>query len=376
VVGGGVIGLACAWRASQRGLEVRVLERDEPGAGASRVAAGMLAPVGETSWNELTLLKLNLASAQRYPAFVSELEQATGEDVGYARCGALHVALDRDEAEELRRRHRLQGSLGLQAEWLPPAGCRKLEPGLAPGLAGGVQVVDEARIDPRALVRALKAALRRQGVEVLSGAEVCQAVVEGERLTGVRTTDGALHAARHVVLAAGCWSAAPWLPASARPPVRPVKGQILRLRGDGEPVCEGIVVTERVYVVPRPGGSVVVGATVEERGFDTVVTAGGVHELLREAYRVLPDVAELELVDAQAGLRPGTPDNAPLIGAGSLQGLVLATGHFRNGILLAPVTADAVAALVCGDQPDEVTLPVAPARFAAATALSRAVTVP
>jgi glycine oxidase len=376
VVGGGVIGLACAWRASQRGLEVRVLERDEPGAGASHVAAGMLAPVGEASWNELALLKLNLASAHRYADFVSELERVSGEDVGYARCGALHVALDRDEAEELRRRHRLQDSLGLQARWLPPAGCRELEPGLAPRVAGGVHVLDEARIDPRALIRALKAALRRQGVEVLSGTEVCEAVVEGDRLAGVLTTDGALHAAGHFVLAAGCWSAAPWLPVSARPPVRPVKGQILLLRGEAEAVCEGIVVTERVYLVPRPGGSLVVGATVEERGFDTTVTAGGVHELLREAYRALPDVAELELVETRAGLRPGTPDNAPLIGAGALQGLVLATGHFRNGILLAPVTADAVAALVCGDQPDPVVLPVAPGRFEIGATRPREVALP
>jgi glycine oxidase len=154
------------------------------------------------------------------------------------------------------------------------------------------------------------------------------------------------------VVATGCWSGSgSWLPQAARPPVRPVKGQILALRGGGAAVCERIVVTERVYMVPRADGRLVVGATVEERGFDATVTAGGVHELLREAYRALPEIAELELLEARAGLRPGTPDNLPLIGPGGLDGLILATGHFRNGVLLAPLTAEAVTALVEGGEP-------------------------
>jgi len=181
----------------------------------------------------------------------------------------------------------------------------------------------------------------------------------------VRTTDGRELHADQVVLAGGAWSGrASWLPTDAIPPVRPVKGQVLYLRGPADDaVCERIVATERVYVVPRGDGRVAVGATVEERGFELTVTAGGVHELLREAYRVLPEIAELELTEAVAGLRPGTPDNAPLIGRGALEGLVVATGHYRNGILLAPITAEAVAALLAGEEPPAPVAAMTPERF-------------
>jgi glycine oxidase len=355
VIGAGAIGLACAWRAAQRGLEVCVVDREAPGSGATRVAAGMLAPVGEASWGEETLLDLNLASASLYPEFVAELEQRSGRAVGYRRCGALHVALDRDEAEELRRRYELQASLGLEAEWLRPRQCRELEPGLATAVAAGVHACEEAEVDPRSLVSALVAANEREGAALVSGAEVSEAIIEGRRVRGVRTSDGRELHAEHVVLATGWWSGrAAWLPEAVRPPVRPVKGQILGLRGrPDEPLCERIVATQWVYVVPRADGRVLVGSTVEERGPDLTVTAGGVHELLRETYRVLPDVGELELTSAVAGLRPGTPDNAPFIGHGAIDGLVLATGHYRNGILLAPITAEAIAALLAGDEPPE-----------------------
>jgi glycine oxidase len=344
VVGGGVIGLACAWRAAQRGLKVCVLERDAAGAGASGVAAGMLAPVGETAFGEGELLDLNIASDRSWPRFAGELEAASGQRVAFSQVGALHVALDRDEAEELRRRHDFQRRIGLEAEWLAPRRCRELEPGLTTACAGGVLAAEESSVDPRRLMAALVVALGRAGGELHTGAEVTGGVFEGDRLAGVRTADGRELRAAHVVLAAGCWSGqADWLPEDARPPVRPVKGQILRLRGTASQLpCSRIVVSERVYLVPREDGELVVGATVEDRGFDLSVTAGGVHELLREAYRALPDVAELEFVEASAGLRPTTPDNVPLIGPGAIPGLVLATGHFRNGVLLAPLTAERV----------------------------------
>jgi glycine oxidase len=343
VVGGGVIGLSCAWRLAQRGARVAVVERGEPGCGATRVAAGMLAPVGELTFGEPELLELTLAAARLYPEFVAELEAASGERTGYEQLGALNVALDRDEAAQLRRVHDLQRSLELEAEWLPPRKCRDLEPGLTPSFHGGVLAVGEAAVDPRALTLALLAALVAEGVEVRTGTEVTDGIFEGERLVGVQTVDEELRA-ETVVLANGAWSGAtPWLPGSARPPVRPVKGQVLELRRrDGTPAARHILASERVYLVPRGDGRLIVGATVEEMGFDTAVTAGGVHELLREAYRLLPDVAEMELVDAIAGLRPGTPDNLPLVGPGAIEGLVLATGHFRNGILLAPLAAEAI----------------------------------
>ncbi len=342
VVGGGVIGLASAWRLAQGGARVAVLDRDVPPAGATRVAAGMLAPVGELTFGEPELLERTLVAAELYPAFVAELEQATGVATGYSTCGALHVALDRDEAEQLRRVHDLQRSMGLEAEWLTPRGCRALEPGLTPSLSGGVIAPGEAAIDPRALTAALLAALAGEGVEVRTRTEVTGALLEGPRITGVRTAGGEELRAATVVLACGAWSGAvEWLPEEARPPVRPVKGEILELRtlGGAEAPVARIVASERVYMVPRPDGRLIVGATVEERGFDTAVTAGGVHELLREAYRLLPDVAEMELVEAMAALRPGTPDNLPLVEPGALDGLMLATGHHRNGILLAPFAA-------------------------------------
>jgi glycine oxidase len=361
VVGGGVIGLSCAWRLAQRGVRVAVLERGEPGAGATRVAAGMLAPVGELSFGEPELLELTLEAAKLYPEFVAELERATGESTGYEPLGALHVALDRDEAAQLRRVHDLQRSLELEAEWLPPRGCRDLEPGLTPSFHGGVFAAGEAAVDPRALTRALLAACAATGVEVHAGTEVVGGIFKGERLVGVRTAsrrsdtqevsnhrlDGRIEA-EAVLLAAGAWSSATeWLPEEARPPVRPVKGQVVELRSRSEePVARHILASERVYLVPRSDGRLVIGATTEEMGFDTAVTAGGVHELLREAYRLLPEIAEMEWVGATAGLRPGTPNNLPLVGPGAVDGLILATGHFRNGILLAPLAAQAVADLI------------------------------
>lgn len=350
VVGGGVIGLSCAWRAAQRGARVAVIEREQPPAGATRVSAGMLAPIGELTFGEPDLLRMTLASRELYADFVAELEAASGVSTGYRHQGALHVALDRDEAVELQRIHELQRSLGLNAEWLPPRRCRDLEPGLSPSCNGGVYAEGEAVVDPRLLADSLLAALAGAGAEILTGTQVAEPLFEGDRIAGVRTDAGQDLRATTIILAAGAWSGqAEWLPEHARPPVRPVKGQIVELRArDGVAPCERIIGAERVYLVPRADGRLIAGATVEEQGFDTTVTAGAVHEILREAYRLLPEVAELELLEAAVGLRPGTPDNLPLIGPGGIDGLLWATGHFRNGVLLAPLTAVAVADLLEG----------------------------
>jgi glycine oxidase len=344
VVGAGVIGLACAWRCAQRGLSVVVLEReDEVGLGASGVAAGMLAPVTEAEFGEQALLALNLAGAELWPAFAAELSERSGVDTGYRGSGALAVAVDRDDAEELRRLHAFRQSLGLDSRWLGGRECRRLEPRLSPRVPGGILASQDHQVEPRAVVRALREALLARGGSIRTGVEVSAA--------------GSLDA-DHVVLAAGCWSGAFGLP------VRPVKGQILRLRGG--PLADRLVRSPRCYVVSRPDGEVVVGATVEERGFDVSVTADGVFRLLEAARELLPDVAELEFVEAAARLRPGTPDNAPLIG--SHEGVIWATGHHRNGVLLAPITALAVAAMVAGESPPEAIEPFAPGRFAASEA--------
>ncbi|MEX2212182.1 MAG: glycine oxidase ThiO [Gaiellaceae bacterium] len=325
VVGAGVIGLAAAWRIAQRGLSVSVLERGEPGGGATFASAGMLAPVTESEFGDEPALEERLAAAAAWPAFAAELTEASGIDTGYRRNGCLSVALGADEIEEVRRHHDFRLELGLAAEWLAPSACRELEPALSTSVSGGSFTPDDGEVDPRALTRALLAALERAGVPVLR-----------EEVTDLDQVP-----ARTVVAATGAW--ADWLPEAVRPPVRPVKGQIVRLRG--EPVVERSIRTPEVYVVPRRSGETVIGATVEERGFDTTVTAGAVHELLRESYRALPELAELEFAEATAGLRPCTPDNLPIVERGG-NGLVIAMGHYRNGILLTPTAADRVAELV------------------------------
>src|SRR4051794_25108493 len=351
VVGAGVIGLASAWRAAQRGLSVLVVERNEPGSGASGVAAGMLAPVTEAEFGEQALLALNLESAAMWPDFAAELAERSGLDTGYSKTGALVAAADRDDGEELRRRHRFQRDLGLDAEWLTGREARHLEPRLSPRVSGAILAPQEAHVEPRAVVNALRAAFEHEGGELLTETDVTAVAAAHVTAAGRRIE------ADNVVVAAGCWSGA--LGDSA-PPVRPVKGQIIRLRG-AAPLTQRLVRTPRCYVVSRPGGEVVVGATVEERGFDTSVTAGGVHRLLEAAWEVLPEIEELELVETAARLRPGTPDNAPAIGERG--GVVWATGHHRNGVLLAPITAAAVADLLTGAEPPEAVTPFSPARF-------------
>jgi len=366
VIGAGVIGLSCAWRAARRGLSVLVVDRAEPGAGASGVAAGMLAPVTEAEWGEEELLELNLAGASAWPSFAAELEEEGGTPSGYVESGALVVAADRDDAEELRRLLAFQRSIGLEAEWLSGRACRRLEPGLSPRVPGGIDARGDHQADPRATALALLRALAHAGGELLSGHSASVAL-RGERAVGVELEGFGRVEAGSTVVATGAWtSALAGVPPEALPPVRPVKGQILRLRRPptAPVLAERLIRTPRCYVVARPSGEVVIGATVEERGFDDRVTAEGVYVLLEAAREVLPDVGELEWVEARAGLRPGTPDNAPVVGADvDVEGLVWATGHYRNGILLAPLTGEAVAALLAGESLPEVMRGFGPGRF-------------
>ncbi|HTU14633.1 MAG TPA: glycine oxidase ThiO [Solirubrobacterales bacterium] len=365
IVGAGMIGLAIAWELHSLGSSVLVVDRGRPGAGTTSVAAGMLAPVGELDFGEPALLEINMLSAGMYPEFIASVERACGGTLGYRRMGGLHVALDRDEAAELRRVHDLQLASGLRAEWLGPGAARDLEPGLTPSLTGAVLVEDDGTVDPRVLVTGLLEALEREGVVVRSGVKVTGIQQKRGRVEGVELEGRERIAARTVIAAVGAESGrAEWLPSDVRPPVRPVKGQIVELRGDpADHVCDRILASERVYLVPRRDGRLIIGATVEELGFDDRVTAGGIHELLREAYRLLPEVAELEFVDAVAGLRPGTPDNLPVVGPTRIEGLLLATGHYRNGILLAPITARAIADLADGGTLSGPITAASPARF-------------
>jgi glycine oxidase len=367
VVGGGCIGLATAWRAAVAGLHVTVAD-PHPGAGASWAAAGMLAPVTEVHYGEEALLRLNLASAERYPSFVEELELDADAAVGYRRCGTLFVAADSGDRVVLEELHRFQRSLGLVAELISGRECRSLEPMLAPGIRGGILAPADHQVDSRRLTPALLTAATRRGVALRRSA-VAEVVVDGGRATGVRLEGGEILGADAVVLAAGCWSSAiPGPPAGALPAVRPVKGQVLHLRGPVDPPflsrnLRGVARGSHVYLVPRHDGRVVLGATVEEKGFDTAVTAEAAYTLLRDARQLLPGVLELELAETHSGLRPGSIDNAPLLGPSAVPGLVIATGHYRNGVLLTPVTADALATYLSTGRLDEHIMPFSPARF-------------
>lgn len=357
VVGGGIIGLVTAWRAAQRGLRTAVAD-PAPGGGAAHVAAGMLAAVTELQYGEQTLLELNLASARRYAAFAAELTEATGLDIGYRSCGTLAVALDADDRASLRELHAFQRSLGLESEWISGRECRRLEPMLAPGVHGGLRVDGDHQTDPRRLAAALLRACELAGV-AFHRDTAARIRVEGGRAVGAVLRDGTGLAADRVVLAAGSLSGRiEGIPEEVLPPVRPVKGQVLRLRVPApcapflSRTVRAVVRGGHVYLVPRETGELVVGATSEELGWDTTVTAGGVYELLRDAHDLVPGITELPLTETLAGLRPGSPDNAPLLGPTALPGLLLATGHHRNGVLLTPVTGDVMAdALVTGALP-------------------------
>jgi glycine oxidase len=347
VIGGGIVGLACAWHAVRRGMSVVVLERDRLGGGASDVAAGMLAPVTEADYGEDELLELNLAAAERWPAFAAELAQASGLGTGFRQTGALIVAADRDDAEELHRLAELHASLGLPSRWIGPREARALEPGLSPRVRGAIHAPRDHQADPAATVRALAAACRSAGVELREQVEVAALVRTGGAVTGVATATAEVPATT-VVVAAGAWSAG--LDPDA-PAIRPVKGQIATLRAPDPALAPAHVVrTPRCYLLSREDGRVVLGATVEERGFDTSTTADGVFRLLEAAREVLPDVGELEWTGVRAGLRPGTPDNLPVVRRGSVDGLVWATGHYRNGVLLAPLTGETIASILTGER--------------------------
>jgi glycine oxidase len=345
IIGGGVIGLSVAWRARSQGLSVLLLERDALGQGASHVAAGMLAPVAELEFGSSArrVLELGLRSATMWPAFASGLEALSSMTVGLRRTGTLVLARDDDEARELERQISLRDSLGLRTRRLLSSQARELEPALAPTLRLALQAPDDHSVDPRLVVEALCRACQLSGVVLREHSAVAGIDLDGAgRLRGVRMHDGELLRAERVLIAAGAWSAQlAGLPDDARAPVHPVKGQILRL-------CD-------------PAGAGLLERVVRFQGSPT---AGGVYELLRDAHELVPGVSELTVAELGVGLRPGTPDNAPVVGPTGHDGLMWASGHHRNGILLAPLTAELIlGALAAGGEPDPLMQACDPMRF-------------
>ena len=342
IVGAGVIGLSIAWRAAQQGQRV-ILADPQPGLGATHAAAGMLTPIAEAAYAEREIFGLGQDSLRRYPDFVAELQAVTGLPTGFRQAGTLQVAYDNDDLAVLTETRALQESFGVHLQQLTARECRAAEPMLDPSVRAGLLAPGDGSVDPRLLAVALLQAAEDAGARLVRQ-RVTEIRCTAGRADGVRLADDSVLQAPWIVLSAGWQSAGiGGLPAGT-PPVRPVKGQIIRLRDNGE---------------------LVVGATQEELGADTTVTAGGVWELLRDARTIVPGITELEIADIVAGLRPGTPDNAPVIGPSELPGLVLATGHFRAGVLLAPVTADTMAAFLHTGTPDPIWQPFAAGRFPA-----------
>ncbi len=372
IIGGGVIGLGIGWRLAQAGCAVEIFERGEAGKGASWAAAGMLAAGVETEPGELGLHALNRASQLSWPGFAAELEAVSGQSVDLRRDGTLMVALNRDDAAQLRHTYDFQREHGIELEWLSGAQTRAREGFLHPNIAAGVFCADDHQVENRKLVRALRAAFLAAGGILHEHTPVASLDIEGGAVKGVQLADRRV-AADVVVLAAGAWSGEiAGLPQAARPPIRPIKGQMLALRMDpAAPLLRHVVWTPRVYLVPRDDGRLIVGATTEERGFDASLTAGGVMVLLEGAWRAVPGIEELAIDEIWAGFRPGSRDDAPVLGPGEIDGLVYATGHHRNGILLTPVTANAVADYILTGALAEVIRPFSIARFAGAKIAAR-----
>ncbi len=365
IIGGGVIGLSIGWRLAQAGCAVDIFERGEAGKGASWAAAGMLAAGLETEPGELALHGLCRASQEAWPGFAAELEAASGQRVELRQEGTLMVALNRDDTAQLRYTYDFQLQHGIALEWLTGGQARQREPHLHPHLAAAVYCAKDHQVENRKLVRALRAAFLAAGGKLHEHGRVTAIDLQAGRAAGVVLGDKCI-AADVVLLAAGAWSSEiAGLPPAAKPPVRPIKGQMLALRMDAAaPLLRHVVWTPRVYLVPREDGRLIVGATTEERGFNGDLTAGGIYTLLEGAWRALPGVEELPIDEMWVGFRPGSRDDAPLLGPGAIDGLVYATGHHRNGILLTPVTADAVARYILSGEVVEAIRPFAISRFA------------
>ncbi len=364
IIGAGVMGLGIAWRLAQSGCAVAVYDRAAAGRGASWAAAGMLAAAVETEPGEEALLALTLESQRMWPDFARELEAVSGISVDYCDEGTIVVALTRDDAEQLRFTFDFQKSLGLDLEWLSGAEARRREPHLRPGISGAVVSPRDHQVDNRRLVRALAEAARKAGAILYEDHPVREVQITGGRVAAA-VTEHRREPADVVVLAAGAWSRdIAGIPAAHLPPVRPIKGQMLALSMDpANPLLHHVLWLPRGYLVPRRDGRLVVGGTVEERGFDDTITAGGLLALIEGAWRAVPGVEELPVAETWVGFRPGSRDDAPMLGPSGIDGLVIATGHHRNGILLTPLTAEAVSAFVMTGYLPEAVRPFTPERF-------------
>jgi glycine oxidase len=360
IVGGGIMGCAAAWQLARRGASVTVLERSVPGAEASSAAAGILGAQLEAS-GPGAMAELALESRKLYPRWSKALAEETGIDVGYRKCGILRVALDAAGAKKLSEEAIWQRRQGQEAPRIGGKRARAIEPALARGVAGGVHFAEDGRIDPPLLLRALHIAAARAGASFRTGAYVRRVLIESGRARGVLLEDGQSIGGDAVVVAAGSWTTLVEGVPLRSDAVRPARGQIVEL-ASSQPLLRGVVFGPRCYLVPRDDGRTLVGSTLEFVGYRRGVTAGAVRDLLDAAIELVPALAEAALSGTWSSFRPYTEDHRPLIGPTQVPGLALATGHYRNGILLAPITAEIVARTLLGGRSPIDLSPFDPAR--------------
>lgn len=369
IVGGGVIGLGIGWQLAKAGAAVTIHERGQAGRGASWAAGGMLGPIAEAHIDELDLLKLSNQSLARYPEWVDELETETEMSIGYRKEGTLIIGIEPDDTYQLRHAYTLYEDLGLNVEWLSGQEAREIEGALSPYVTAAIRCETDHQVDNRLMVQALQRAYKGRGGVLHQNSTVERIVIENGAATGIQTQDG-FQGADVCILAAGCWSGQiGGLPETVIPPVRPVKGQMLALQMRDGIVISNVIRTVKarypipVYLVPRTDGRLVVGATTEELGFDTELIVGGIYELLHGAFEAVPGIYKLPLLETWTGLRPGSSDNAPILGNTPVENLIYATGHYRNGILLTPITAYEIAQLVLTGETSETIAPFHVDRF-------------
>lgn len=339
IIGGGVIGLSVGWQLLRKGFDVEIIEQGEAGKSAGWASAGMLAPEAELGFEEIELFHLCKKSFDLYPKFIEELEEDSGIHVHIDKSGSLMVGLDRDDNERLRRIYTFREQVNMPVTWLSGSEARELEPLLSPKCSGAIWIAEDAQVDNREMLRALKKAIINKGGKITEFTKVDSVIIEGGKVKGVKTektdvvSDG-------VVVSAGAWSKQiKGIPEELKPPVRPVKGQIISLKMDENYKLEHMVRAPDVYILPKHDGRIILGASSEEMGFDTNPTAGEVYKLLERGWEAMPSIYDLPIVSIDVGLRPGSRDHEPIIGGCSAEGLFFATGHFRHGILLTPVTA-------------------------------------
>lgn len=369
IIGGGVIGLGIGWQLAKAGAAVSIYDRSEVGRAASWAAAGMLAPLAEAHSEEPELLKLGCQSLELYSRWVSELEADAQMSVGYRVEGTLIVGLEADDTHQLRHLYEAQRNLQLDVNWLTGREARDIESALSPRVTAAIHCASDHQVDNRLMVTALQCAYQEHGGVLRGNNTVERVVIENGAAIGVQTQDG-IQNADTVILSAGCWSAQiAGIPDAIVPPVRPVKGQMLSLQMEEGITINSVIRTVRaryptsVYLVPRADDRLIVGATSEEMGFDRRLTVGGMFELLRGAWEAVPGVYDLPVLETWSGLRPGSRDNAPILGKTPVENLIYATGHYRNGILLTPITAYEVAKLVLTGETSEIIAPFQLDRF-------------